>query len=199
MTTTIEMTIAEKHRLLADLYAVDGLGTHIGGFTIESNWESVARLYVHPYNPAAGNARALLVAFDLLDDPRVEVHSTDGNEQPHVIGHYRGVDVHVMSVISDPAARDLIRSMEPTRAMLAALAGDPVQPEQPKPLISQSTIDEIRDMGIRDAHQIHEAICSCGWVSNEAYGDATTASLEGYEHVKKMIADAKAADTTKVA
>lgn len=228
MTTT--MTLGEKLALAAELAAIPEL--RISRITTHDDTDnSYAKTETHiavahtTTDTTATQAEALQFAFRSIDTPSVTTHEIIAGETDlSVWGVFRGLPVCFCAKFTDPAARDLIRSFPKGDVkVLAALAAPVPSPAavrdalwaacdgpseqsepRPKPLISQSTIDEMRDLGVCDAHQIHtepagsgrhEAICSCDWVSNEAYGDATTAALEGYEHVKKMVAEAKATDT----
>lgn len=123
-TPTVTLTMADRHRIAADLYAWNGLGDVISTMRINQNEHVEAQLW--SLDPTV-EGRALQVARDMLDDPTVQINQREDSDYAsiHVIlqGHYRGVSMTVVSVVQDQAARDLIRDLAADR-VIDALAGD---------------------------------------------------------------------------
>ena len=123
-TPTVQLTMADRHRIVADLYAWHDFGDKIMSVTIDADRPVRVQVYAHGID--AG--RTLQVARDLLDDPTVKLinwKDGDGNPQIHIhlAGTYRGVQLGVFDVLPDLADRDLIRDL-PADRVIDALAGD---------------------------------------------------------------------------
>lgn len=125
-TPTVELTMADRHRIAADLYAWNGFGDKIVALAVD--YRDPVRVQVYAGGTGAGTGRTLQVARDMLDDPAVTVinledGATTASLHVHVTGTYRGVPILVVDVLLDQADRDLIRDL-PADRVLDALAGD---------------------------------------------------------------------------
>lgn len=114
-TTTIQLTGADRHRLLADLWAVTGLGEHIVWMTVDGRGPEESFVYLDQ----DAHVAPLAIAHGLLDDRRVwATRSYDGRpvSRPavYVSGSYRGVPVTF-------AFEELLPSQEAAEAALADL------------------------------------------------------------------------------
>lgn len=120
---TREEILAEQHRILADLYAVPGLGEHLSSVRSYRYGRAEAQLYGEPRQEGS----ALSVARDVFDKPIVKVHNVETNASAihvYVEGTFRGVPIDLTSVVTDQASRDIIRDL-PVDRVIDALAGDP--------------------------------------------------------------------------
>lgn len=104
-TTTVRITMADKHRIAADFYAITGYG------------EQLIYLRVNDYFPIDmllrnNSQRAQRILYSQLDNPTITLDESDAGEahtiHVHVNGTYRGVSVTSTLVVSDAADKDLI-------------------------------------------------------------------------------------------
>lgn len=198
MTTTITLTGRDRHRILEALWTVPELADDLTNVGVSASGDCDAQV----------DPRTLLAAFDLLATPTVKMFvASQGQIHITIRGQYRGIPMRIYTGLWGAADKDVARSFpEPSRAMLAALAGEPVVPVPSREQVRDALWTECDgpvpprplEMQIRGVYRQGGMLAAIREYRNSTRGSGFVASLaESKAWVQRVCADL-AADTAEV-
>ncbi|HEX5402532.1 MAG TPA: hypothetical protein VFX16_09550 [Pseudonocardiaceae bacterium] len=120
MTTTVTqaLTNLDKHRILADLWTVPGLGEHLANVEVSGYDRASAQVASRGDRTRVA---ALQVAASLLDGVTFEIHDYQDYTALYVLGAYRGVATLFYAGFHEEESRRLLTTT-PAEHVLATLA-----------------------------------------------------------------------------